>query len=175
MTPPIRTATRSALATALLVAGTMACSGKSGSAPLASDLRGDLEAAQSSSIELANEGPRRTQVVSAEELTGATRAPQTVARATQRSTARGTAPSMERSPARKATTGREPGTAARPQDAPAAVVAPTPEVPVVVNADTLAPIVPRPEPSRPAGPPPRRGGYRSVGDVIRNAPFPINP
>ena len=68
MTHSIRTGARAALATALLVAGTLACSGKSSSAPLANDLLGDLEAAQSSSIELANEGARRTQIVSAEEL-----------------------------------------------------------------------------------------------------------
>lgn len=159
MTSSIRTATRSALAAALLVAGAAACSGKSSSPTLASDLQGDLEAAKSSSIELANDGTRRTQVVSAEELTGATpqRAPQAAPKAV----------------AHKATANRAPTPTPAPA-APSVVVAPAP-VPPVVNADTLAPIEPRPAPSRPAATPSRRGGYKSVGDVIRDAPFPINP
>src|SRR3954469_21502167 len=70
MTSSIRSTMRSALAAATLFAGAVACSGKSKAPTLASDLQGDLAAAQTSSIELANEGPRRTQVVSAEELTG---------------------------------------------------------------------------------------------------------
>jgi hypothetical protein len=41
-------------------------------------------------------------------------------------------------------------------------------------------VVPRPEsgnhyPSPARHPQPRRGGYPSTGDIIRNAPFPINP
>ena len=167
MTHSIRTGARAALATALLVAGTLACGGKSSSAPLANDLLGDLEAAQSSSIELANGSTQRTQVVSAEELTGkaATRLPQSAPRVAPRA--------APRAVARQATPSRAPAAAPTPS-VPTVVEAPAP-IPPVVDADTLAPIEPRPAPSRPAATPSRRGGYKSVGDVIRDAPFPINP
>lgn len=164
MTSSIRTGTRSILAAALLVAGTLACGGKSSSAPLAGDLLGDLEAAKSSSIELANEGARRTQVVSAEELTAVPGA--------------GRERAIERVPllkVRKAKVGNKPTLAPAPAPpASATVLAPTPDGPVM-DADTLRPIGARPTPAPPAATPSRRGGYKSVGDVIRDAPFPINP
>ena len=165
MTSSIRTGTRSALAAALLLAGAVACSSKASTPTLASDLQGDLEAAKSSSVDLANEGARRTQVVSAEELTGGAvaRAPQSAPKAAPRTAAP------------RATPNRTPSHTPTPAPAaPTVVQAPAP-VPPVVDADTLAPIEPRPAPSRPAATPSRRGGYKSVGDVIRDAPFPINP
>jgi hypothetical protein len=169
-----RSRRRSAIFSALLVAGTMACSGKwDGPPTLAGDLQGDLDAAAGSSVQLAGEdNSRRTRVVSAEELTGtapAPRAPQTASRATPRS-----ASSSSRSISAPAirSAGRTPAPAAAPA-APSVVTLPTPEP--MVNPDTLAPIVPRPTPSQPAGTPSRRGGYKSVSDVIRDAPFPINP
>ena len=164
MTSSIRTGTRSALATALLLAGVLACSGEPNTPPtLAGDLQGDLEAAQSSSIELANGGARRTQVVSAEELTGAA-----VARAPQ---------AAPRAAARRTSTSRTPAPSPAPSIAPAAptVVVTREPAPPAVNADTLAPIAPRPTPSRPTATPSRPGGYKSVSDVMRDAPFPINP
>ena len=160
MTSSNRTGTRATMAAALLLAGALACSGKPSTPTLASDLKDDLQAAQGSTVELAPDGARRTQVVSAEELTGAgtaPRAPQATPRATPRSIPAARTPAPAPAPA-----------------APAVVVAPAP-VPPVVNADTLAPIEPRPAPARPAATPSRRGGYKSVGDVIRDAPFPINP
>lgn len=165
MTSSIRTGTRSALAAALLAAGALACSGKSSSAPLANDLLGDLEAAKSSSIELANEGPRRTQVVSAEELTG--RAPARAPERAPQAAPRTAAP-------RKVTPSRAPTPAPAASPAPSIDVAPAPETPAA-SPDPLPPIEPRPAPSRPAPTPSRHGGYKSVGDVIRDAPFPINP
>ncbi|MGI8508958.1 MAG: hypothetical protein ACR2MQ_06505 [Gemmatimonadaceae bacterium] len=65
--------------------------------------------------------------------------------------------------------------ASAPVAATPVVAAPIP-TPVPV-AEAPAPMpdatpAPRPTPTRRAEP---RGGYRSVGDVIRNAPLPINP
>lgn len=57
--------------------------------------------------------------------------------------------------------------------APIAAPAPAPLPVAVAPAPTPdATPAPRPTPTRQAEP---RGGYRSVSDVIRNAPFPINP
>ena len=58
--------------------------------------------------------------------------------------------------------------------AEAAVVAPAPSpepAPAAAPAPVPAPITtPTPTPT-----PRRRGGYSTMGDIIRNAPFPINP
>ena len=75
-------------------------------------------------------------------------------------------------------------TATVAQQAPDPEPAPAP----VQTAGTTTPastpssgvILPRPEsgnhyPSPAHHPQPRRGGYPSTGDIIRNAPFPINP
>jgi hypothetical protein len=156
----IRMGTRSALAAALLLAGALACSSKSSTPTLASDLQGDLEAAKSSSIELANEGARRTQVVSAEELTTVPAA------GPDRAVTK-----VPRLAVHKAKVGSTP--APSPASSPT-VLAPTPEGPVLAT-DTLRPMGSRPTPSAPSATPSRRGGYKSVGDVIRDAPFPINP
>lgn len=66
----------------------------------------------------------------------------------------------------------------QPAPSPAPVVAPTP-APTPAPAATPAPaqdapviVTPRPAP-RPTERKP--GGYKSIGDVIREAPFPINP
>lgn len=59
--------------------------------------------------------------------------------------------------------------AVAPIVAPAPAPSPVAVAPVPTSEATPAP---RPTPTRQAEP---RGGYRSVGDVIRNAPFPINP
>lgn len=80
----------------------------------------------------------------------------------------------------------------RPQHHPAAVASPVPAAPapVAVAAVPAAspPPVPEPNPAvnqYPASPRPTPvqqprqhappGGWRTIGDVIRNAPFPINP
>ena len=54
----------------------------------------------------------------------------------------------------------------------AVVIAPAP-APQPAPAATPAP-APRPTPT-PTPTPTRRGGYSNMGDIIRNAPFPINP
>lgn len=51
---------------------------------------------------------------------------------------------------------------------------PRPETPQVTQASASEPIATRPT-TTPAVSPPPPGGYKSVGEVIRNAPFPIKP
>lgn len=57
--------------------------------------------------------------------------------------------------------------------APAPAQTPPPVTPQVTNTNT-DPIATRPA-TRPAVSPPPPGGYKSVNEVIRNAPFPIKP
>jgi len=120
-------------------------------------LKRDLDLAGSTSLELA---PRAsgTQVVSAvEESPGAVPA---------RSTARVRAPAKSaapRAPARQ-TAARTPE---RPQPEPIREA----ELP---SESSALPATPAPTPT-PVPTPQRRGGYKSVGEIIRNAPFPINP
>ena len=154
---------RSGVLAALLVAAAAACSGKSGNAPLGDDLAGDLDAARSSAVQLAPNSARGTDVVSAEELTGAGEARER------------TVQKAPRVAVRKAPVARTPTVVPTASAEAPVVAAPTPEASDVVNADTLAPIDPRPAPAAPAATPARRGGDKSVGDVIRDAPFPINP
>jgi hypothetical protein len=49
---------------------------------------------------------------------------------------------------------------------------PRPETPTVVAEE---PIARAPAPAPPKVQPPPPGGYKTVGEVIRNAPFPIKP
>ena len=154
---------RTSALVAVLVAAATACSGKSNDPTMTSDLQGDLDAARSSAVQLAPNGSRVTDVVSAQEMVavpgaGNTRSIQKVPRLT----------------IRKAKVGNKPTLAPAPTTQPPTVLAPKANAPIV-DADTLAPIDPRPTPSRPSATPNRRGGYKSVGDVIRDAPFPINP
>lgn len=51
---------------------------------------------------------------------------------------------------------------------------PRPETPTVVVEEPVAK-APAPAPSTPRVQPPPPGGYKTVGEVIRNAPFPIKP
>jgi predicted small lipoprotein YifL len=51
---------------------------------------------------------------------------------------------------------------------------PKPETPQITQASAPEPVATRPA-STPAVSPPPPGGYKSVGEVIRNAPFPIKP
>jgi hypothetical protein len=51
---------------------------------------------------------------------------------------------------------------------------PRPETPTVVAEEPVAK-APAPAPTTPRVQPPPPGGYKTVGEVIRNAPFPIKP
>jgi hypothetical protein len=99
-------------------------------------MRADLDAASTATVEMAPRGPA-TKVVSAIESKNPTRP--TIA------------------PVKKTV-------------APART--PRPETPTVVAEEPVAK-APAPAPPRVQPPPP--GGYKTVGEVIRNAPFPIKP
>ncbi|HET9797892.1 MAG TPA: hypothetical protein VFP90_07885 [Gemmatimonadaceae bacterium] len=149
---------------ALLLAAAAACSSAPDKPALSADLEQDLARAGGAKVELAGSAANRVDVVSAaERVESSTPAPaKTVARAAsaKRST-RAVAPSPRRSqPAASTPTVRSPEPA--PVERPRVETAPDP--------------VPQ---SRPAAPAPRQqeppGGWRTPSEVIRNAPFPINP
>lgn len=50
-----------------------------------------------------------------------------------------------------------------------------PETPQTVQSGEPAAVAPAPQPAPPRVQPPPPGGYKSVNEVIRNAPFPIKP
>jgi hypothetical protein len=169
----------------MLGAAALAVGACSRPAPPAADdaLRQDLEAAQAGA-------PRasRTQFVSALELGRAAEAP---ARTAPRAAPARSAPSRpvaRRTPSRDAAApvvrvARAP----RVEDAPAPAAEPAEQVADVPTIDVEVAPLPAPtrdEPivaapsRRPAEGPPasrRRGPVWTTGDVIRNAPFPINP
>lgn len=144
------------------------------------DLQRDLEQASSATVELAPNAPR-TAVVSALEL-GEAEPPKVEApkatpapRAPQRAKA---AAQTRRAPVQRVAV-REPEPEPEMQpvaEAPAVIAeAPAPvetPAPPVVRAPTPLPI---PAPSRAPARRNGNGGWWSTGDVIRNAPFPINP
>lgn len=167
---------------ALLAAGAAAACGRQ--TPVSDDLAADLEQATSSSVELAPRAPK-TAVVSAIEL-GQSAAPKVEAPQTtpaRRAPLRAKAPARtQRTPVRQVAAVKAPEPEPQPvAEAPAAVAeAPAPvEAPAPITVDAPAPApVPTPYPSR--GPSRgsrggRGGGWWSTGDVIRNAPFPVNP
>ena len=147
---------------AVALLGAAACSRPA--AP-SSDLAKDLEAASGPSVELA---PRAagTQIVSDLEQTGGAPkhapAPR-VAPRPRTPTPQRTAPVV---------------VAQAPQAAPAPTPTPEPTT-VAVQAPEPTPEAdippPRPRPAPQGSAPSRRGGYSSVSDVIRRAPFPITP
>lgn len=140
---------------ALVVAlATLAACGRSSTSN--DSLKRDLDLAGSTSLELA---PRSagTNVVSAiEETPGAVQA---------KSAAKVRLPSnaVAHKPVRRASVAAAPE---RQQEQARA--------PQETSVASPLPATPAPTP-RPVPTPQRRGGYKSIGDVIRNAPFPINP
>ena len=149
----------------LLIAVAAACSGSPEPATVSSDLEQDLAKAGGANVQLAGNSGNRVEVVSAaERVESPTPAPKakTVARAPSvRRGTRAVAPSAR----------REAPAAAKP--------APNTEEQVPVEQPRLEPEpVPQSRPQAPPAPsrqPEPPGGWRTPGEVIRNAPFPINP
>ena len=143
-------------AAALAALAIAAACGKPTGSALSDDLQRDLDQAGGSGIELAPSASARTQVVSAEE--------------------------QGRVERRRSAAPRPTSNAARAVPVARTSSAPEPRVPTSAPADPPTTVEAAPPPA-PAGPRPqpnvptqqRRGGYKSVGDVIRDAPFPINP
>jgi outer membrane biosynthesis protein TonB len=153
---------------ALVLAAAAACSNSSEQPKVSSDLEQDLAKAGGANVQLAGNSGNRVDVVSASErIEAPTPAPKakTVTRAP--SATRGTrapAPSVRR-------TTPAPAAAApkAPEPAPAEVIRAEPE-PEPVRAPQA-----RPQAPVPSTQPEPRGGWRTPGEIIRNAPFPINP
>jgi hypothetical protein len=138
--------------TVVALAATAACSGSSHKDDLSRDL--DL-AGSNSGLELAP-AVGQTQIVSAVER------PKMVATP---------APSRHVSTMRQSPRARQVA-----RVSPASEPAPMAVVPAPAPSETPSPeviVAPRPQPATSAKAP--RGGWSTVGDVIRNAPFPINP
>ena len=155
------------------LAATAACQ-QPRDAELSADLRRDLELASAHTVELAPR-PSHGGVVSAIEQTpgaaAARVAPaprrQSAVAVARRPAAPRPAPSAPEAPAPRDVT------APSPAPAPAPVVAETP----AAESPAPSPTVGAGRPSAPVqgpGPAPR-GGWKTVGEVIRDAPFPIKP
>jgi hypothetical protein len=161
------TSTRRSLApvAAVLLAAVAACSGGTDRPTVSADLEQDLARAGGANVELAGSGAKGVDVVSAAERVESpapARTP-TVARTATATRAR-KAPA--RSPRRAQPAADRP---APSSPAPAPVSEPRPQ-PRTEPAPQTRPEAPIPAPQR--EPP---GGWRTPGEVIRNAPFPINP
>jgi hypothetical protein len=120
----------------ICLALTAISAGCSRSPEMDAQMKADLDAASTATLELAPRGPS-TKVVSAIE---------------------------SRKPTRPAVA------SVRKSVAPART--PRPETPTVVATE---PVAKAPAPAPPKVQPPPPGGYKTVGEVIRNAPFPIKP
>jgi len=153
---------------AVLVAAAAACSGSPDKAVVSSDLEQDLAKAGGTNVELAGNSGNRVEVVSASErVESPVPAPKskTVSRA----------PSVNRgnraitpSPRRESPAAAQPAPKAEEQ-APA-------EQPRVERQPEPEPLPQsRPQAPVPSRQPEPRGGWKTPGEVIRNAPFPINP
>jgi len=171
MTNPLRTtrrkvafgATLVALVAAVLVALAVP-SRPAAATQLAGDLSRDLDLASAAGVSLAPSGTG-TQVVSAVELGAAPeRAPAAAPKA---------AASPRKAPVRKARPQprAEPAPVEEVEEAP--VEAPAPAEVAPAPAPAVDAPLPRPMPNQRREPPP--GGWKTPSEIIRNAPFPINP
>jgi hypothetical protein len=152
---------------AVAFAALAGCSRTSDRPVLSDDLKQDLARAGAADVQLAGSANPRVEVVSAtERFDGAVAAPKAPAKARSTSTKRGTS-AATRSPRHEAPAAAQPAPQAAetaPTEAP--IAAPVPE-PVPTQRRPQAP-----QPSTQREPP---GGWKTPGQVIRNAPFPINP
>jgi len=135
---------------------------------VSSDLEQDLAKAGGANVQLAGNSANRVDIVSASERVEApTPAPKAKAVAHAPSAMRGHRAAVPS--ARKATPAPSVAKPEAPEPAPAEVIRVEPK-PEPVQAPQ-----PRPQAPVPSRQPEPRGGWRTPGEVIRNAPFPINP
>ena len=152
---------------AVLVAAAAACSGSPDHPAVSSDLEQDLAKAGGTNVQLAGNSGNRVEVVSASErVESPTPAPKakTVSRA----------PSVNRGTRAVAPSARR-ETPAAAQPAPKAEQAPAEEARVEREPEPAPLPQSRPQAPVPSRQPEPRGGWKTPGEVIRNAPFPINP
>lgn len=134
---------------------------------LSDDLKADLARAGAGDVQLAGSaGPRVDVVSAAERFDGASPTPKAPSKARATSATRGTSATTrsQRQEAPAAAQAAPQGQQSAPTEAPAATPAPAP---VPAQRRPQAPL-----PSTQKEPP---GGWKTPGQVIRNAPFPINP
>lgn len=152
---------------AMAFAAIAGCSRTSGPPALSDDLKQDLARAGAGDVQLAGSaGPRVDVVSAAERVEGAVAAPKAPTRSRTASATHGTS-ATTRSPRPEAPAAAQPAPQVQqvtPAEAP--IAAPAPE-PVPTQRRPQAP-----QPSTQREPP---GGWKTPGQVIRNAPFPINP
>jgi hypothetical protein len=154
--------------TAVSFAALAGCSRPAEPPALSDDLKQDLARAGAADVQLAGASTPRLEIVSAaERMDGAVATPKVPTKARTTSATRGTSASATRSP--------------RQETAAPAQPAPQPQQTAPAETPTAAP-VPEPVPAqrRPQAPQPSTqkeppGGWKTPGQVIRNAPFPINP
>jgi hypothetical protein len=152
---------------AAALAAIAACSHSSEQPTISDDLKQDLAGAGASDVQLAGAPAGRVDVVSAaERFNGAAPAPKAPSVSHTASTSRGS-----KAPVRSVR--HEAPVAAQP--APVAVEAAPVEVRTQPPVTEPTPAAGRPEAPRPSTQREPPGGWRTPGQVIRNAPFPINP
>ncbi len=162
----MRHSIRLTLAAAAMVA-LAACSRGAEQPTLSEDLKQDLAKAGGSDVMLAGAPTKRTEVVSAaERVEGAVAAPKAPAVSRAPSAARGHRAAMPSVRHETPAAAQPSPVAAEPAPAEVRTEPPAPE-PTPAQGRPRAP-----QPSTQREPP---GGWRSPGEVIRNAPFPINP
>lgn len=152
---------------AVAIAALAGCSRTSEPPTLSDDLKQDLARAGAADVQLAGSANPRVDVVSAtERFDGAVATPRAPTKARSSSTARGT----------KATTrsARHVSPAAAQPAPQAQAVAPV-EAPIATPAPEPVPTQRRPQAPQPSTQREPPGGWKTPGEVIRNAPFPINP
>jgi len=153
---------------AVLLAAAAACSGSSDKPTVSADLEQDLARAGDANVQLAGNSGNRVDVVSASErVESPTPTPKAKTASRAPSVNRGTRV-IAPSPRRRAPAAAQPAPRAEeqtPAEQPQVVRQPEPE-PVPQT---------RPQAPVPSRQPEPRGGWRTPGEVIRNAPFPINP
>jgi|1185.fasta_scaffold92429_1 hypothetical protein len=122
-------------------------------------LQRDLDLAKGQGLELAPQGDARSTLSADELVPSGNRTKSTVQTASKAATPRRATPTQS-----------EPKVAQRESPAIPAVAAPQSNDSVVA----IAPATPRPSAAGAISPPPP-GGYKTMGELIRKAPFPINP
>ncbi len=149
---------------ALVAAG--ACSKGASQPALSDDLKSDLASVGAGDVQLASNGTSRLEVVSAAERSvSPTPAPK--------------APAVSKAPSAARSTKAVVRSVRREQPVAAPAQVEQQPAPVQERIETPAP-EPVPSQARPSAPPVHTnreppGGWRTPGQVIRNAPFPINP
>ena len=145
-----------------------ACSRSADQPALSDDLQKDLSSVGGGDVQLAGAGAPRLDVVSAGERSiGPTPAPRSPTVSPAQSAFHGTRATVKSA---------RHETPAPAQAAPRAQEVAPAELPQVERAPEPAPAAQgRPEAPRPSTQREPRGGWKTPGQIIRNAPFPINP